>query len=108
MLYFFGQLDDNNCKLRNNWRKKVKYKAYKQQSGTWFVNTYKQAGQQYGKVFATEQEAREFALMESHSYYQDQMDKAWKELEGLCGCGMSGEIKPIGYDEAFDRSDMMC
>ena len=87
----------------------MKYQAHQEIAGTWFVNTFKKNGEQFGKRFDTEQEAKEYALLQSHNYYQMQMDQTWKKLKTLSGGDdINGEIQLIGYDNRFSQGDLMC
>ncbi len=54
----------------------MRYAAYKETKGTWFINTHKVGGQQYGKRYDTEQEAKQEAALKSMYYYQTMMDNA--------------------------------
>lgn len=86
----------------------MKFKAYQEKSSTWFVNTHKTKGKQFGKRFETEIEAKQFALIKTHDYHIQQMDKAYLELEKICEMNSNGEIKPIGYDCFCNQSDFSC
>ncbi len=85
----------------------MKYTAKQEQAGTWFVNIHKVAGVQRGHRFDTEQEAKEFALQQSHIYYQEQMNKAYDELKKICPQNSIGEIKLTGYDYFTNQGDLM-
>ncbi len=89
----------------------MKYKAYEEKAGTWFVNTVKIKGTQRGRRFATEYEAKEYALLESHDYYREQMNKSWRELSKLVpeeNKNDMDEIKLTGSDHYINQSDLMC
>ncbi len=85
----------------------MKFKAYQEQAGSWFVNTHKVGKVQKGRRFEAEQEAREYALMQSHGFYQAQMNKAWAELQSICPQNSMGEIKLTENDYFTNQGDMM-
>lgn len=86
----------------------MKYVAKKEISGTWFVNTRKINGKQKGRRFDNELEACEFALVESHYYYQAQMDLAWTKLTKISASNGVGELLLVGNDLHINQGDLMC
>ena len=86
----------------------MKYKAHQESTGKWFVNTHKTSGKQYGKRFDNELEARQYALIESHHYYQAQMDAAWRELEKISETTPYGEVTIVGSNIPLNQGDLMC
>lgn len=90
----------------------MKYKAYQEKAGTWFVATYITKTTNRGKRFESELEAKQYALIESLVYYsQKKTDDAWDELVKICDQnedGINDEIKPIGYECYVNQGDMLC
>ncbi len=83
----------------------MKYTAKQETSGTWFVRTMRNGR---GYRFDTEQQAKEQALTMSMSYYHDQVEKAWHELQKLTGCEYEEEVLLFESDSPSTMGDLLC
>jgi hypothetical protein len=85
----------------------MKYKATKQNNGTWFVATNTVKGQKMGFIYATEQEAKENAITLSIGFYEDMKQNAWEELKDLAG-GDDYGVRLVGSDHMTNLGDLCC
>ncbi len=101
----------------------MKFKVWQQQDGSWFVNTHKKGGQQFGRkfsesvdvdvdseesgqwslsgdrfrgsaTFTAEQQARQFSAKREFEWHVVQAEKAFKELT-------DNAVEVSGCDDAF-------
>lgn len=87
----------------------MKFKAYKEKSGTYFVNLYKKAGVQKGRRFESKLEAEQFAMIETIQYHQEQLTRAWLKLEDSATKHNSvGEPIFEGEDTPTSLGDLLC
>lgn len=87
----------------------MKFNAYQEPTGTWFVKTFKKAGVQYGKRFATEQAAKEYALLETIKYYEREKYEAWLTLKNMCPNNVYGDaVRLTGESDYTTLADIIC
>ncbi len=87
----------------------MKYKAYEEATpGSWFINTYKKGGQQYGKRFPTELQAKQTAALWNMQEAQVQVDKHWRVLYEMSEQDDMDRIKLEGRDSFSNQGDFLC
>ena len=87
----------------------MKFKVTTESTGKFFVNTFKKGGKQYGKRFDTEQEATEFALIESIKFYEQAKYEAWAELRKACPNNVYGDaVRLTGESDYTTLGDICC
>lgn len=87
----------------------MKFKAYQQSNGTYFVNLYKKDGKQYGQPFSNKLEAEQFALIRTMQFHQDQLEAAWKALDASV-LSRDSVGNPIleGDETSTEMGDLLC
>ena len=87
----------------------MKFKAYKEQKGTYFVNTHKVKGSQKGRRFESKLEAEQFALMETMQYHQNKLDAAWFALKDSA-ISLNSMDEPMleGFEHYTSKGDLLC
>jgi len=86
----------------------MKYKAFENTNGQFCVTTRKAGGTGFGACFDTEQEAKEYALIQSMAFYQQQVDNAWYGLEKICPSNDLGEVMLTNGDSYSSKGDLLC
>ena len=86
----------------------MKFKAYKEKAGTYFVNLYKKAGVQKGRRFENKLEADQFAMIETIQYHQHQLELAWLKLDDSATKHESGLPILEGYEHSTTLGDLLC
>ena len=86
----------------------MKFKAYKEKSGTYFVNLYKKAGVQKGRRFESKLEAEQFAMMQTIAYHQQQLESAWLKLDESATRHELGLPVLEGEETPTTLGDLLC
>ena len=86
----------------------MKFKAYKEKSGTYFVNLYKKDGVQKGRRFENKLESEQFAMTQTITYHQEQLTKAWVKLQDSAKQDSIGNVYLEGEDTPTSLGDLLC
>jgi len=86
----------------------MKFKAYQEPKGTYFVNLYKVKGQQKGRRFENKLEAEQFAMIKTIEHHQYQLEQAWIKLDKSATRHELGLPILEGDDTSTNLGDLLC
>lgn len=87
---------------------KMKFKAFQTNDGSWVVKTHTKNGEAMGRVFASDIEAKQFALHQSMLFYHDMLNKAWKELQEVSEtCDYGDSVYLVSEDVWVNKRDLL-